>query len=110
MNSSLSEWLQPMGLLFSVSLLELILQVQTAHHNSIGKLHYCPYFLLTESCPLLMVIALQSVLASARFDHLKQLIEPGTVTLVILELFHLSGSFGGQRKLHVTFCNKLFKF
>ena len=44
LNSSLSEWLQPMGLLFSVSLLELVLQVQTAHHNSIGKLHYCPHF------------------------------------------------------------------
>ena len=54
------------------------------------------FFLLTDSCPLLMVMALQSVLASVRFDHLKQLNEPGTVTLVILELFHLSGSFGGQ--------------
>lgn len=43
------------------------------------------------------------------FYHLKQLIEPGTVTLVILELFHLRVSFGGQNYM-VTFCNKLFKF
>lgn len=105
-NSLLSEWFQPVGLLFfqfpcwkwfyrHKLLTSTVLGSSTIVWFSVDWFMSSP-----DGDGSTRVVC---------FYHLKQLIEPGTVTLVILELFHLSVSFGGQNYT-VTFCNKLFKF